>query len=750
MLNRVFKKRSYYISYRPKASVILIYMFNMLTVTKLRCKELVFIINKYTRTPVHHILGTVRSKRLWKLWTHLSYSLKGRAFGLYLLLLIAIYFNFFIHYHGNLDDFEVSLLSSKKNERLKELSKQSKMRVDVHFYFLSDSYSQKKKTDEHVISDMTGFNVTKNKLSCKQSVLQPQSLTSTFSVDHASNITRSRFRLNCNFLMQPMVNSIVEIAEKSNASVVIISESDLSLKPDFLKSIRNIYKEFGHFFFFGKACSGQGRSSILNRNTQTICPLCFYCQMLKHCNHDENNASFWVWSTKGPPLFDEPMPHFVYGHGSYEKWMVEHVGPSRMVLLANKFCSIPLKFTDTQDDRPKSSGEYDWLSLKYQEDINLLLNHITAPPRNGASVVSRVSACNDNRNCFSFDVFRRRHTASANQTVRIKVERCGSLCNFSTARRGHKVYSGEDRYILKDAITHFNESPWAAFPEIAKKQSRNNSIIVTGLNYGHREMMMNWVCNLRMLGISNFLVIAFDEMLYMFAILRGIPCYLESSFQSKAEIQKSSAVYGTAEFKALTKSKSRAVYRLISNGFNVLWSDSDVIIFKNPLQFMASFKADIVIQSNAPDDSEPNGIRRINSGFYFVRSTPDSVRVFAEMIQFCAKSPTTEQGCFYDIMCGEDGRYRVGREQCVYSGFTLSVLGRSFFPNGLTHGIWNSTPGSILKTWPMLYVLHNNWVRGLAKTERLAYHGLEFYNFETELCQEPRHFRATAARDENP
>jgi hypothetical protein len=46
---------------------------------------------------------------------------------------------------------------------------------------------------------------------------------------------------------------------------------------------------------------------------------------------------------------------------------------------------------------------------------------------------------------------------------------------------------------------------------------RNKHVILTGVSYNYRDILMNFVCNLRRLGIYDSLVIAaFDEEAYRF------------------------------------------------------------------------------------------------------------------------------------------------------------------------------------------------------------------------------------------
>lgn len=271
---------------------------------------------------------------------------------------------------------------------------------------------------------------------------------------------------------------------------------------------------------------------------------------------------------------------------------------------------------------------------------------------------------------------------------------------------------------------------------VSEKVVINNTIILTALTYGYRAMMMNWVCNLRELEITNFVIAALDEDLYKYAFTRGLPTYFENEATSgRHDGVSSDADYGSSSFKQITKAKSRVVLRLLKMGYNVQWSDCDIILFKNPLLDMWSHNADLVIQSNAPDTEPLNGMRRLNSGFYLAVSSQKLISAFEDVVDYARRSSMSEQPCFYDVLCGKDGSKTVGSDGCRYKNVDVKVLSRELYPNGITSGIWNVKDGKILESYPNLFILHNNWIKGAAaKHERFVRHNMITFDPATELC----------------
>lgn len=611
----------------------------------------------------------------------------------------------------------------------------------IGYYFVSRDENIKNSEIIHAVSGVPWLRVHKNAISCSFMHRFDFPVITSNKGDHSVyNVP-----INCNFLKQPFLKTVIDNANSSASSIVIVSGSDLLLNEQNLLSLLSMYSQFGHFMLLGRSCAINNNginhfSSNTPRNIETL------------CHNERKNGFLLAWSGKGPMLFDQDMPNFVFGYGSYERWMMDHVSPNRKLIVVNKPCMFLHKHSF---ERLNSTGHQYWDLLKeelpterrFQTEINIFIQKMSSSTKPILQrKVPNYTECIEHfgGKCIISDSSGKTvaFPTPLNRFVSRRRDQELSFCNniYSTGleKLTPKFTRNDPKQIIQKAASHFNKSKVSSYPELVKHISQNKSIVLTALSFGHREMMMNWICNMRLLGISNYLVAAFDVKLYLFALSHGVPCYLESSITNESQISSQNAIYGTDEFRVLTKMKSVSVYRLIQLGYNVLWSDSDVIFFRNPLKYVSSFNSDIIIQSNAPDNDAPNGIRRINSGFYYVKSTPRSVDVFAELIKFCKNSPTTEQGCFYDVMCGNEGQHRIRHNKCTYKHFNVHFLDRSIFPNGLTKGIWNLPPGNILNQWPTLYILHNNWVRGLEKTRRLIYHGFLLYNYTNRMCQKPQ------------
>lgn len=201
--------------------------------------------------------------------------------------------------------------------------------------------------------------------------------------------------------------------------------------------------------------------------------------------------------------------------------------------------------------------------------------------------------------------------------------------------------------------------------------ARNNHVIVTGVSYGYRDMLMNYVCNLRRLGITHSLIIAaFDKEMYEFGFKMGLPIFFYEA--DDADVRKALSrgmEYGSKGFKKVTKLKSQVVLRILRMGYDVTWTDTDIVWLRDPLPALADMPSDFVVQSNAPwpEESAANGELRINSGFYRIRSNELTIAALETIVHHAAISKFTEQPSFYMVLCGgREGTLRVGDNKCSW------------------------------------------------------------------------------------
>lgn len=581
-------------------------------------------------------------------------------------------------------------------------------------------------------------------------------------------------RVDKNFLGVPLFNSMFEHANNSKATITVIINGDILLFDDFMTTLKRIVSTFDHFLIISARYDVDNLPTDLDESDPEYTKLVRNHVWDTGTLHTYGGMDVWAWNTAGPRLFDPKMPHFVFGRGKYDNWLTHETiaAGRRQVIDVSETClTVHLKhdyhFVDGEANATRDRISAFWSkgkNSKFELFINIYLSlhvgsysnqkgNVMYAPWKLANCMQDDGMCLMKRqrpgscNC-EFSPFTRATQTDPTVKPGTNFIRCGSIseetkADFKIPVRLPKMVRAinyefdEDDNLVKNP-TNFEPPPFGlplTFTSVLEKVAINNTIILTALNFGYRSIMMNWVCNMRQLGITNFVIASLDEMLYKYAFIRSLPTYYESTiFNGMNQSLLSHAAYGSDEFKMLTKLKSRVVVRILRKGYNVLWTDCDIVYFKNPLIDLWSYNADIAIQSNAPDGEPLNGYRRINSGFYLAKSNEKTIKTFEDVIKFAARSRMSEQPCFYDVICGKKGQTVMGNDMCQYKNVSLRLLDRSRYPNGVTGGIWNTTDGEIPYRWPHLYILHNNWIKGALKEPRFKRHGFVFFDKQTEIC----------------
>ncbi|KAL8121276.1 beta-arabinofuranosyltransferase RAY1 [Apium graveolens] len=284
--------------------------------------------------------------------------------------------------------------------------------------------------------------------------------------------------------------------------------------------------------------------------------------------------------------------------------------------------------------------------------------------------------------------------------------------------------------------------PSLPFPQeslLSERSDENNTIVLAVAGYSYKDMLMSWVCRLRHLQISNYLVCALDQETYEFSVLQGLPVFKDSLAPSN--ISFDDCHFGTNCFQSVTKVKSRIVVQILKMGYNVLLTDVDIYWFKNPLPLLGSFgPAVLVAQSDEYKVKGPINLpRRLNSGFYYASSDISTIKALEKVVKHAASSNLSEQPSFYDTLCGEGGSNRVGNDRCLEpeTNLTVQFLNRDLFPNGAYGGLWEEKNVKASCLNKGCFILHNNWINGRKKKlERQVLSGLWDYDISTRMCMQ--------------
>eukprot|EP00540_Astrosyne_radiata_P020584 CAMPEP_0116836140 /NCGR_PEP_ID=MMETSP0418-20121206/7928_1 /TAXON_ID=1158023 /ORGANISM="Astrosyne radiata, Strain 13vi08-1A" /LENGTH=337 /DNA_ID=CAMNT_0004465871 /DNA_START=147 /DNA_END=1160 /DNA_ORIENTATION=- len=165
-------------------------------------------------------------------------------------------------------------------------------------------------------------------------------------------------------------------------------------------------------------------------------------------------------------------------------------------------------------------------------------------------------------------------------------------------------------------------------------RSSNHTVVVMVSNFGQSDLLKNFVCRARSLGISlkHVLVFCTDKPTKRIAKSLGLHAY-HDVFLFQNISTKYAETYGDKAFSEMMLVKVVAVQWVNSLGFNVLFQDLDVVWYEDPLEFFRSFHHDwdMVFQED--------GARSVryapfsaNSGVYYVKSTPKTRHFMTQLV----------------------------------------------------------------------------------------------------------------------
>eukprot|EP00532_Pseudo-nitzschia_australis_P001674 CAMPEP_0168204718 /NCGR_PEP_ID=MMETSP0139_2-20121125/25542_1 /TAXON_ID=44445 /ORGANISM="Pseudo-nitzschia australis, Strain 10249 10 AB" /LENGTH=730 /DNA_ID=CAMNT_0008130665 /DNA_START=237 /DNA_END=2429 /DNA_ORIENTATION=+ len=171
--------------------------------------------------------------------------------------------------------------------------------------------------------------------------------------------------------------------------------------------------------------------------------------------------------------------------------------------------------------------------------------------------------------------------------------------------------------------------------------NQHNAIVVVVCNFGHAEMLLNFICHARAQGketleaLDNVLVFATDLETHELVTSMGLTSfYSETVFGNTPS--EAAQEYGDERYSRIMLSKVYCVHLVSQLGYDLLFQDVDVIWYKDPLTWFhqedsPSQKYDIIFQ----DD----GARTLfyapysaNTGFYYVRNNRRTQNFFNSLL----------------------------------------------------------------------------------------------------------------------
>ncbi|XAR65113.1 Fucosylgalactoside 3-alpha-galactosyltransferase [Bertholletia excelsa] len=559
------------------------------------------------------------------------------------------------------------------------------------------------------------------------------------------------------FLGTPFFHSMVARSQASGSDISVIIDPEIILFPDFISTLTFAHKldhdwllfassrHVPHFPFHldedGKHWLGEDDKQITNKKLQGFLT---WAGQWKPCEE----RILLAWNNGDLPLHAGVLPPFLFRKGLHNHWIINEALSSGLRFVFDASWTVSNFYLNASDNMsPQLFRDSDITKIGNRSWENLGNSHLATlygsmffHEANYSNLVKFLK-CNG---CYLFvnsvvsivyPMGYQRLLSLGKEMVLESLTQKKILDCVNGFRSVDRTKDCSMKGQLKPSISlSFPFSLEMLLPMLA---DQNQTIVLAVAGFSYKDMLMSWVCRLRHLVISNFLVFALDHKIYDFAVLQGVPVFKDSL--APTNISFNNCHFGTTCFQKVTKVKSRAVLQILKLGYNVLLSDVDVYWFKNPLPFLFSFGPNILVaQSDEYNKTGPINLpRRLNSGFYFARADGATVSALDKVVKHAAISNLSEQPSFYDTLCGEGGSNRLGNNQCLEpeTNLTVHFLDRDLFPNGAYEGLWEDKNVKQTCEEKGCFVLHNNWISGRnKKLERQVFSGLWEYDISSRMC----------------
>ncbi|KAI5019517.1 hypothetical protein ZWY2020_044405 [Hordeum vulgare] len=537
--------------------------------------------------------------------------------------------------------------------------------------------------------------------------------------------------VDSSFTGTPFFHSMVARAQAAGSDICVLVDPEIVLLPETVTLLTDLSRISRDWLLVSTSRNISSFPYNLANNAMLE-----EIQADKRAADSSDRGLIFAWNNPGSPLLEGVVPSFLYGRGAHNRWLAHEVlsSETRFVFDASSLVLglYPEDFTAKHGAGSSSSGRLPDGSWEYGVNRHL------------ASVYGSYSQRPPGGH-HSFSTLYKVVKHSEDYMLSKVQEPTFSRFFIGKEQNAHEEVGSnpwkKENNCLSDHLRSYSSEvydvPYSLEMLLQFVADQNRSVVLGVAGASYRDMLMSWVCRLRHLGVNNFVVCALDQETYEFSVLQGLPVFRDPL--SPKNVSFDDCHFGTQCFKRVTKVKSRIVLEIIRMGYNVLLSDVDVYWFRNPVQFLYSLgPATFAAQSDEHNETGPiNMPRRLNSGFYYARSDSATITTMEMVVKHAAKSNSSEQPSFYDVLCGKEGVNRLGDDRCLEPSTNLTVvfLDRDMFPNGAYKGLWERHDLRSACRSLGCFIIHNNWVNGRKKKlRRQMVSGLWDYDPSSRMC----------------
>eukprot|EP00871_Galdieria_phlegrea_P004589 jgi/Galph1/5130/GphlegSOOS_G3793.1 len=276
------------------------------------------------------------------------------------------------------------------------------------------------------------------------------------------------------------------------------------------------------------------------------------------------------------------------------------------------------------------------------------------------------------------------------------------------------------------------------------RNTKRRVVVATLANDAYSPLVSLLNNRLSRLELKSLFVFCADDRIYQFCIrnnisawfLRDTPCQLSPSYQQLWKLS-----LGTQEFVSFTQLKYLIFYAILSNHYDLLFSDLDILWINNPLQYLLeeSSEADILIQTDRKHSSQ-SLFSYLNTGFLYIRSHCGTQLLLRTMIKHATKWQSQQRN-FNQILCRTGPQWyskRITDDTCltflepdtlfssckklpfsIIQSMVVKISSRVLSPQLFPHGAASliSLPTTFISN---IFIIHFNWLKGVVnKSNRI-------------------------------
>jgi hypothetical protein len=293
---------------------------------------------------------------------------------------------------------------------------------------------------------------------------------------------------------------------------------------------------------------------------------------------------------------------------------------------------------------------------------------------------------------------------------------------------------------------------------LVNKYQLEKTVLVTGCNHGYLNHLFNFDCFAQRLAMK-YLIITMDDRAESY-IHANAPHLTTFPLLGKHDIGPAPTTFRTSQFNLITARKMAAVLAILQSGYDVLFSDTDVAIVRDPFPYLIWKHVDYVHSLNEHcqistvyDSFWENPNMEGNTGFYFVRSSAKSIRLWTETLAACAKNPSLDdQSIFWKVLrnashpsvhslglCRDD--VSAASTAASKDIFTSCILDTCLFNSGALsrihpeHFVYETVLEHLAELNASVVTIHANFMVGnRKKQQRMQEHKIWLTNSPTLTC----------------